>query len=104
VQAVGFLHAQSGVGFATRTVEEADTMSMREALVEAMHLPPDSETLTWLHDHGLAVADQDTMSQAIHDIYCGIEADHQHPNEKDQAQARALIAAIQQHATAETPA
>ena len=104
MQAVGFLHAQSGVGFATRTVEEADTMSMRESLVQAMHLPSDSETLTWLHDRGIAVADEDTMSRAIHDVYCGIQADHQHPNEKDKAQARTLIAAIQGHATAETPA
>ena len=39
-----------------------------------------------------------TMSQAIHDVYCGIMADHTHPNEKDQEQARAMIAAIQKQA------
>jgi hypothetical protein len=39
------------------------------------------------------------MSQAIHDVYCGIMADHDHPNEKDHEQARALMAALQQHAT-----
>ena len=37
------------------------------------------------------------MSQAIHDVYCGIMADHDFPSEKDNEQARALIAAIQQH-------
>jgi hypothetical protein len=40
--------------------------------------------------------DEDTMSKAIHDVYCGIMADHEHPNEKDHDQARALIAALQQ--------
>ena len=29
-------------------------------------------------------------------VYCGIMADHDHPNEKDQDQARQLIAAIGQ--------
>ena len=73
-------------------------MSTRDALVEAMHLPTDSDTMSWLHEHGLAVADEDTMSRAIHDVYCGIMADHEHPNEKDHAQARAMIAALQKHA------
>ena len=49
---------------------------------------------------GLAVADEDTMSQAIHDVYCGIMADHEHPNDKDREQARAMMAALQKHATA----
>ena len=74
-------------------------MSISESLVKAMHLPPDSDTVGWLHEHGLAIADQDTMSKAIHDVYCGITADHEHPNEKDQAQARALISAMQAHAS-----
>ena len=69
-------------------------MSMRESLVQAMHLPADSDTLRWLHDKGVAVADEDTMSRAIHDVYCGIQADHQHPNEKDREQARQLIEAL----------
>ena len=73
-------------------------MSMRESLVEAMHLPADSDTLRWLGDRGIGVADEDTMSRAIHDIYCGITADHQHPNEKDHQQARALLAAMRKHA------
>ena len=47
-------------------------MSISESLVKAMHLPPDSDTVGWLHEHGLAIADQDTMSKAIHDVYCGL--------------------------------
>jgi hypothetical protein len=74
-------------------------MTMQQALIEAMHLPEDSDTVQRIHAFGLAVADEDTMSRAIHDVYCGIQADHQHPNEKDQAQARALIEALQKHAT-----
>ena len=70
-------------------------MSMRQALVEAMHLPDDGETFQRLHKSGLAIADEDTMSRAIHDVYCGIVADHQHPNEKDREQARSMIAALQ---------
>jgi hypothetical protein len=73
-------------------------MSMRQALVEAMHLPDDSETVRRLHASGLAIADEDTMSRAIHDVYCGIMADHSHPNEKDHDQARAMIAALQKAA------
>ncbi len=75
-------------------------MSMRESLVQAMHLSPESDTLRWLGDRGIGVADEDTMSRAIHDVYCGIQADHQHPNEKDRLQARALLAAIQKHGVA----
>ena len=68
--------------------------TMREALHQAMGL--DSEvTLQRLRDNGLAIVDQDTMSRAIHDVFCGITADHDHPNEKDRDQARRLIASIQ---------
>jgi hypothetical protein len=73
-------------------------MTMRDALVRAMHLPDDSDTVRRLHEGGLAIANEDTMSQAIHDVYCGIVADHQHPNEKDHAQARAIIEALQKAA------
>ena len=75
-------------------------MTMQEALVQAMHLPDDSDTVRRLHESGLAIADEDTMSRAIHDVYCGIMADHEHPNEKDRDQARAMISALQKHATA----
>jgi hypothetical protein len=77
---------------------------MQDALIEAMHLPADSDTVKRIHEYGLAVANVDTMSQAIHDVYCGIMADHEHPNEKDRAQAQAMIDALQKHATAPSPA
>ena len=79
-------------------------MTMQQALIEAMHLPEDSDTVARIHEFGLAVADEDTMSRAIHDVYCGIVADHDHPNEKDRAQARALIEAMQKHAGSQAPA
>jgi hypothetical protein len=42
------------------------------------------------------LADVDTLTQAIHSVYCGIMADHQQPDEKDREQAKQLIAAIGQ--------
>ena len=71
-------------------------MSTRESLLEAMHLSADSDTARWMESRGVAVADQETMSQAIHDVYCGITADHDHP------QAMILIAALQKHAAGAT--
>lgn len=44
-------------------------MSMQQSLIEAMHLPEDSDVVAWIH-----------------------------PHDKDRAQAAALIAAIQKHA------
>ena len=79
-------------------------MSMHEALVRAMHLPDDNDTVQHLHEGGLAIASIDTMSQAIHDVYCGITADHDHPNDKDRAQAGELIGALQKAATEGSPA
>jgi hypothetical protein len=38
------------------------------------------------------------MSQAIHDVYCGITADHEHPNDKDRDQAAQILAALGRHA------
>ena len=73
-------------------------MTMQQALIDALHLPEGGNTVARIHEHGLAVADVETMSWAIHDVYCGIVADHQHPNEKDQAQAKTLIDALQKHA------
>lgn len=69
--------------------------TMRESLEKAMRRSSDAEIWQTLGEDGLAVADQDSMSRAIHDVFCGINADHEHPNEKDQSQARALIAALQ---------
>jgi hypothetical protein len=77
-------------------------MSTRESLLEAMHLSADSGTARWMAERGVAVADQETMSQAIHDVYCGITADHDHPNEKDHQQAMVMIAALQKHAAGAT--
>ena len=71
---------------------------MREAPERAMGHEPDAETLERLQAGGLAVLNEDTMSQAFHDVYCGIMADHQHPSEKDREQARAMIPALQQSA------
>ncbi len=79
-------------------------MTMKETLLEAMHVPSDSDTARWMSERGVAVTDVDTMSQAIHDVYCGITADHQHPNEKDHQQAQALIAALQKQATGDAQA
>jgi hypothetical protein len=70
-------------------------MTMRQALERAMGREPDTDTVRRLQEGGLALLNEDTMSKAVHDVYCGIVADHQHPNEKDHEQARALIAALQ---------
>jgi hypothetical protein len=68
---------------------------MSEALERAMGRQPDTETMHRLQEGGLAMLDEGTVSQAIHDVYCGIMADHSFPNDKDKEQARAMIAAIQ---------
>ncbi len=73
-------------------------MSTRESLLEAMRLSTDSETARWMLERGVALADAETMSQAIHDVYCGITDDHDHPSDKDHEQARLLITALQRHA------
>jgi hypothetical protein len=70
-------------------------MTMRQALERAMGREPDPGTMQRLQEGGLALLNEDTMSKAVHDVYCGIVADHEHPNEKDHEQARALIAALQ---------
>jgi hypothetical protein len=71
-------------------------MTMRQALERAMGREPDGDTMRRLQEGGLAVLNEDTMSKAVHDVYCGITADHDHPNAKDHEQARALIAVLQQ--------
>jgi hypothetical protein len=83
----------------SRQATEGEPMTMQDALVRAMHLPEDSDTVRRLHEGGFAVADEDTMSRAIHDVYCGIMADHTEPNSKDRDQARAMISALQKAAT-----
>jgi hypothetical protein len=69
-------------------------VTMRDALNEAMHRDSVDDALQVLGERGVSVVDTDTMTQAIHDVYCGIMADHTHPNEKDRDQALRLIAAI----------
>ena len=84
--------------------EDHDPVSSRESLLEAMHLSADSDTARWMLERGVALADHETMSQAIHDVYCGIEADHAEPNEKDRQQAFAMLAALQKYAESRPPA
>ncbi len=79
-------------------------MSTQESLLEAMGLSDDSQTARWMLERGVALADEETMSQAIHDVYCGIAADHATPNEKDHHQALAMIAALQKYAASRPPA
>lgn len=68
--------------------------TMREALESAMGTEGAHGALAALNAAGVTVATQDTMTQAIHDVYCGVMADHEHPSEKDAEQARALLAAL----------
>jgi len=67
-------------------------MANRDTLLSQMQLP--DSTIQHINEQGIAVADLDTMSQAIHDVYCGIMADHQHPSDKDRDQAAQLLAAL----------
>ena len=75
-------------------------MTMQQSLLNSMHLP--EESVRRIQEHNVALADVDTMSQAIHDVYCGIMADHEHPNEKDRQQAQQMIDAL--HKAAAAPA
>ena len=79
-------------------------MTMREALDKAMGHGSADGAMASLRAGGIAMANEDTMSQAIHDVYCGITADHDHPSEKDHQQAQMLIAALQKQATSDASA
>jgi len=72
--------------------------TMRDALESAMHHANPEDAMNALTAQGYAVASQDTMSQAIHDVYCGIMADHQHPNDKDRDQAAQILVALAKQA------
>jgi hypothetical protein len=52
------------------------------------------EALAALRERGVALADEDSVSWAIHDVYCGIMADHEHPNEDDRAKARRMMESL----------
>ena len=69
-------------------------MTMHEALDRAMRRDSTDDAMAALREGGVAMANEDSMSQAIHDVYCGIMADHQHPNEKDREQAAQVLAAL----------
>jgi hypothetical protein len=69
-------------------------MTMQRALDEAMHSDSADNAMSVLIERGVWMVDEDTMTQAIHNVYCGIMADHAHPNDKDREQARQMIAAI----------
>jgi hypothetical protein len=71
---------------------------MQEALENALGHKVDPETIRRLHEDGMAVMSADTVSQAVHDVYCGTMADHDEPDDKDREQARALMAAMQAQA------
>ena len=79
-------------------------MTTRNSLLEAMGLSEDSATARWMLERGVALADEETMAQAIHDVYCGIAADHAEPNEKDHHQALVMIGALQRYAASRPPA
>ena len=67
-------------------------------------LPGDPYIYQRLHESGLAIADEGSMAQAIHEVYCGPNADHDEPNEKDHQQARSLMSSLQQALAALYPA
>ncbi len=73
---------------------EVPPVTTRDALNEAMHRDSVDDALKVLIEREVWMADADTMTQAIHSVYCGVMADHDQPNEKDRDQARRLIAAI----------
>ena len=79
-------------------------MSNLEALLQSMGFTAESGLGQWMVERGVALADEETMSQAIHDVYCGIAADHPVPNAKDHAQALALIASLQKQVETHPPA
>jgi hypothetical protein len=79
-------------------------MSDLGSLLRSMGATADSELGHWMLERGVALADEETMSQAVHDVYCGIAADHPTPNPKDHAQALALIAALRKQVDSHPPA
>jgi hypothetical protein len=70
------------------------TTTMHDALMGAMHLSSEAEIARHMSRHGYPIASVDTMSQAIHDVYCGIMADHSEPSEKDRGQAQLMLESL----------
>jgi hypothetical protein len=79
-------------------------MTTRDALDEAIRRETVDEAMSALLERGVWLTDVDTMTQAIHQVFCGITADHEQPNEKDREQAKQLIAAIGQSLGTGAPA
>ena len=71
-------------------------MTTRDALDAALQRENVDDAMSELIGREVWLTDADTLSQAIHQVYCGIMADHAQPNEKDRDQARQMIAAIGQ--------
>ena len=71
-------------------------MTTREALDAAMQRDTVDDAMKVLIEREVWIGDTDTMSKAVHQVYCGLMADHDGPNDKDRDQARQLIAAIGQ--------
>jgi len=71
-------------------------VTTRDALQQAMASDSVDDAMGVLIEQEVWLADVDTMTQAIHSVYCGLMADHEQPNEKDREQAKQLIAAIGQ--------
>ena len=57
-------------------------MTVQQALEEAMHHETPAGVIDALTRQGVWMTDEDTMSAAVHNVYCGIMADHAHPNER----------------------
>jgi hypothetical protein len=72
------------------------TETTRDAMSDAMQSETVDDAMRTLIEREVWMGDVDTMTQAIHSVYCGIMADHAEPNEKDRDQARQLIAAVGQ--------
>ncbi len=69
-------------------------MTIQRALDDAKQSGTADAAISTLIARGVWMTDEDSMTEAVHRVYCGIMADHEHPNEKDRDQARQLIAAI----------
>ena len=79
-------------------------MTTRDALQQAMASDSVDDAMGVLIEQEVWLADVDTMTQAIHSVYCGLMADHEQPNENDREQAKQLIAAIGQSLATEAAA
>ena len=54
-------------------------MTTRDALDEALRRETVDEAMSALLERGVWLADVDTMTQAVHRVFCGATADHEQP-------------------------